>query len=665
MYDRHEDREEPPVLGSSKTTKQRSHRYQANQTKPHARTAGPLTAACSLRSCVPSTPRSPMRSLSQVMDGSLSPASSHKRKHSTMAKENVQSISLPPDVINQVIQSLELPNRLVTAAMEHSNDAASATHIGGVQAYAKLAGQNWTYYVKALEVTIGRESDVPETARQGIDLDLGPAKVISRLHAKIEYDLAERYWKCMVLGRNGIKIDDKLYKEKKTARLSSGQILEIGGLQMMFVLPDASPQVLSSFVPTHPVTYVSQEMSHSYSQQSLAHSQASYQSGRSEQETLDGEVLQTPTTAMVGSPYGLGGQESPAPVYNNTYDHDETSGHPDLSLDVNRDIKPPFSYATLISQAILSSPNNTLTLAQIYSWISSHYAFYRYAKSGWQNSIRHNLSLNKAFVKVPRKADEPGKGMKWTIQEEFVTDFQNKSRRPGSSQAPFPSTISSSTQRGGGKKAKLAAEAAAAAAQTLSNGTIPPTNFEPAPHYRMQTPLPYDAVDQDRKPSQTPMDVDRALDVRTPKRDMETPLPYVASRSSQEEDRSMSTTRQAPQMTTPPSLYKSSVTQPLSSPAPFWKYMVSNMTTPTTNGLGSPVRPTVQSSPRLQIPVAQHSHLASATQDGGSPRKRDDTSMMDAPPEMGIGMEGLFDLEGVDLRKGFPEISKWSEATFT
>lgn len=563
----------------------------------------------------------------------------------------VHLVSLPPDMINHVIQSLDLPDRVVTAAIDHSNDAASATHIGGVQAYAKLAGQNWTYYVKALDVTIGRESDVPEAARQGIDLDLGPAKVISRLHARIEYDLAERYWKCIVLGRNGIKIDDKLYKEKKTARLTSGQILEIGGVQMMFVLPDAAPQVLSTFIPAQQHNYHRSDtaMQHSYSQQSLAQSQMSDQSAKSEPDTLD-DMLHTPITAQPATPSNHRNLESPGLVYSGGYDHDESNGHPDLSLDSNKDIKPPFSYATLISQAILSSPNNTLTLAQIYSWISSHYSFYRYAKSGWQNSIRHNLSLNKAFVKVPRKSDEPGKGMKWTIQEEFITDFQNKSRRPGSSQAPFPSTISSSTQRGGGKKARLAAEAAA---QVQGQG-------QPVAQGQ-----PVHQAQNGQTSAQTPLQIDTQM--TTPSRDTETPQPYATSRSSQDEPRPASNPRPpAPQMTTPPSLYKGSVTQPLSSPAPFWKYMVSNMTTPTTGGLGSPVRTTVLSSPQIPMPQIQPSSMTQLTQSeirGPSPNKAPGGDSEQG--EMGIGLEGLFDLEGVDLRKGFPEISRWSEATFT
>lgn len=68
----------------------------------------------------------------------------------------------------------------------------------------------------------------------------------------------------------------------------------------------------------------------------------------------------------------------------------------DLSRDENKNVKPPYSYATMITQAILSNPEGVLSLADIYKYISTNFAFYRYIKTGWQNSIRHNLSLNKA-----------------------------------------------------------------------------------------------------------------------------------------------------------------------------------------------------------------------------------------------------------------------------
>ncbi|KAL2068010.1 hypothetical protein VTL71DRAFT_16108 [Oculimacula yallundae] len=78
--------------------------------------------------------------------------------------------------------------------------------------------------------------------------------------------------------------------------------------------------------------------------------------------------------------------------------------------------KPPHSYAQLIGMSILRATNRRLTLAQIYKWISDTYTFYSATDAGWQNSIRHNLSLNKAFIKQERPKDDPGKGNYWAIQ---------------------------------------------------------------------------------------------------------------------------------------------------------------------------------------------------------------------------------------------------------
>ncbi|KAL1902585.1 Forkhead transcription factor [Sporothrix stenoceras] len=78
-------------------------------------------------------------------------------------------------------------------------------------------------------------------------------------------------------------------------------------------------------------------------------------------------------------------------------------------------LKPGHSYAMLIGMAILRSAARKLTLAQIYKWISDTYSFYSPQDAGWQNSIRHNLSLNKAFVKQERPKDDPGKGNYWAI----------------------------------------------------------------------------------------------------------------------------------------------------------------------------------------------------------------------------------------------------------
>ncbi|CAO3653643.1 unnamed protein product [Mucor hiemalis] len=82
------------------------------------------------------------------------------------------------------------------------------------------------------------------------------------------------------------------------------------------------------------------------------------------------------------------------------------------------DEKPPYSYATLIAHAILSSKDGRLTLNDIYTWIASNYPAFSIGNGGWQNSIRHNLSLNKKwFCKIDRRPTQanPGKGCYWTL----------------------------------------------------------------------------------------------------------------------------------------------------------------------------------------------------------------------------------------------------------
>ncbi|KAL1855688.1 hypothetical protein VTK73DRAFT_8527 [Phialemonium thermophilum] len=78
--------------------------------------------------------------------------------------------------------------------------------------------------------------------------------------------------------------------------------------------------------------------------------------------------------------------------------------------------KPAHSYAQLIGMAILRSPQRRLTLSQIYTWISNNFSFYSVHDAGWQNSIRHNLSLNKHFIKQERPKHDPGKGNYWAIE---------------------------------------------------------------------------------------------------------------------------------------------------------------------------------------------------------------------------------------------------------
>ncbi|KAJ2535889.1 hypothetical protein EV175_006861, partial [Coemansia sp. RSA 1933] len=87
--------------------------------------------------------------------------------------------------------------------------------------------------------------------------------------------------------------------------------------------------------------------------------------------------------------------------------------------------KPTYSYASLIAQAINDTSDKKVTLSGIYSYIMANYPYYKHAQNGWQNSIRHNLSLNKAFVRVQRASNEPGKGSYWAIDDAYKGQFAN------------------------------------------------------------------------------------------------------------------------------------------------------------------------------------------------------------------------------------------------
>ncbi|KOX72441.1 Forkhead box protein N3, partial [Melipona quadrifasciata] len=99
---------------------------------------------------------------------------------------------------------------------------------------------------------------------------------------------------------------------------------------------------------------------------------------------------------------------------------------------LHRNSKPPYSFSCLIFMAIEDSPVKALPVKEVYAWILDHFPYFRNAPTGWKNSVRHNLSLNKCFRKV-EKAPNLGKGSLWMVDAQYRPNLIQALSR-----APFP-----------------------------------------------------------------------------------------------------------------------------------------------------------------------------------------------------------------------------------
>ncbi|KAI9267731.1 fork head domain-containing protein [Helicostylum pulchrum] len=270
---------------------------------------------------------------------------------------------------------------------------------GPVQAYAKLEGDDFCYYIRTLQVSLGRKVTNPEN----IDIPLGNTKSVSRQHARLFYNFSTQRFELMVFGKNGAFVNEQFIERGVTVPLDNKTKIQIGEMAFVFLLPKSNTDTVNTNNNASP------HHNNNFGYISTPH--------------------QLEKNIKNASPPQLQELED--------YDmSDDASESSELNLYNNKDIKPPYSYASLIAQAINSCKDKRMTLNGIYNYITTNYPYYQMAQNGWQNSIRHNLSLNKAFVKVPRGETEPGKGAFWTIDINAETQFTNgvykRNKRNGS-----------------------------------------------------------------------------------------------------------------------------------------------------------------------------------------------------------------------------------------
>ncbi|KAI1895331.1 hypothetical protein AGOR_G00105200 [Albula goreensis] len=113
---------------------------------------------------------------------------------------------------------------------------------------------------------------------------------------------------------------------------------------------------------------------------------------------------------------------SVSPVQDLDDDTPPSPAQSDLPYDArqNPNCKPPYSFSCLIFMAIEDSPSKRLPVKDIYNWILEHFPYFANAPTGWKNSVRHNLSLNKCFKKVDKdRSQSIGKGSLWCIDPEY------------------------------------------------------------------------------------------------------------------------------------------------------------------------------------------------------------------------------------------------------